>query len=255
MRILVTGAYGFIGSHIASTLHAAGHEIIAGVRRPDRHGRFAHWRSIQCDFACETHMEDWLPRLQGVDAVVVVVDSDRRDCKAFLQEFQALKIKMECRLIAFVLMLDHFHFVINPRDGNIREWTGALKSLTAKSLVKICPENWFVKANGEHQVWQESFKALPLWSNWMIWQKINYIHSNPLRAGLVKSTIDYRWSSFHSFYKEETEPLLQVDKEWSWPDDVQKLAKAMDQWEKEIERKGSKSGGKAALPDLQTDLD
>lgn len=158
-------------------------------------------------------------------------------CRAFLEEFQALKTRMECRLIAFVLMLDHFHFVINPRDGNIQEWTGALKSLTAKRLVKLCPEDSFVKTDGGHQVWQESFKALPLWSSWMIWQKINYIHSNPLKAGLVKSTADYKWSSFHSFYEGKTEPLLLVDREWSWPDDVQRLAKAMHEWEKEIEGK------------------
>ena len=173
-------------------------------------------------------------------------------CKAFLEEFQALKTKMECRLIAFVLMPDHFHFVINPRDGNIQEWTGALKSLSAKRLVKICPADWLVKNAEEHQVWQESFKALPLWSSWMIWQKINYVHANPLKAGLVKSTKDYRWSSFHSFYGQEIDPLLAVDKEWWWPDDVQKLAKAMYEWEKEVENKWQKErGGRATLPDLQ----
>ena len=120
-------------------------------------------------------------------------------CRAFFEEFQALKTKMECRLIAFVLMLDHFHLIINPRDGNIQEWTGALKSLTAKRLVKTCPSGWFIKGKDEHQVWQESFRALPLWSNWMIWQKINYIHSNPLKAGLVKATKDYRCQAFIRF--------------------------------------------------------
>ncbi len=70
MRILVTGAYGFIGSHIASALYVAGHEVIVAVRRPDTHGRFAHWPAITCDFARDTRMQDWLPRLQGVDAVV-----------------------------------------------------------------------------------------------------------------------------------------------------------------------------------------
>ncbi len=152
---------------------------------------------------------------------------------------------MECRLIAFVLMLDHFHLVVNPRDGNIQEWIGALKSLSAKNLVKICPDDWFLTIGSEHQVWQESFKALPLWSQWMIWQKINYIHSNPLKAGLVKSTADYRWSSFHAFYGKEVEPLFSIDNDWWWPDDVQKLAKAMGEWNEELEAKELKKRGQS----------
>jgi hypothetical protein len=35
---------------------------------------------------------------------------------------------------------------------------------------------------------------------WMIWQKINYIHANPVKADLVNSAKDYRWTSFHAFY-------------------------------------------------------
>jgi len=64
-------------------------------------------------------------------------------------------------------------------------------------------------------------------------QKINYIHNNPLKAGLVKSAADYRWSSFRSFYFGEAEPI-DVDKDWWWPDDVQKLAKAAAEWSAEM---------------------
>jgi REP-associated tyrosine transposase len=120
-------------------------------------------------------------------------------CCAFLEECQRLRVEMECKLIAFVVMPDHFHLIVNPRDGRIREWTGALKSLSAKRLIEIAPGSFIkdqVEPDGSrHQVWQESFKALPLWSDWMIWQKINYIHANPLRARLVKSAKYYRWST------------------------------------------------------------
>ncbi|MGI8884105.1 MAG: REP-associated tyrosine transposase [Pyrinomonadaceae bacterium] len=161
-------------------------------------------------------------------------------CSAFLEECQNLKIKRECKLIAFVLMPDHIHLIVNPRDGKIREWTGALKSLSAKRLTEIAPKDGFLKNESEQQVWQESFKDLPLWSNWMIWQKINYIHNNPLKAKLVDSAKDYRWSSFRSFYKMEAEEILQVDKEWWWADDVQKLKRAMAEWDKELEEKREK---------------
>jgi putative transposase len=166
-------------------------------------------------------------------------------CEAFFTQLVSMHQSIGFKLIAFVLMPDHFHLIVNPRDGKITEWTGALKSLTAKSLVKACPDHWFTKKNNEHQVWQESFKALPLWSNWMIWQKINYIHSNPIRAGLVKSTPDYRWSSFHSFYNQQTDLAVKPYLDWWWPDDVNKLARAMSEWNDELEQKFNEERGQS----------
>jgi len=154
-------------------------------------------------------------------------------CRAFLEECQLLKTTRESKLIAFVVMPDHFHLIVNPRDGKIREWTGALKSLSARRLIEIAPPNWFVKKlsnSFKHQVWQESFKALPLWSNWMIWQKINYIHANPVRANLADSAKDYPWTSFRAFYFEEDNVVLQVEKDC---EDIQKLERSMGELNKE----------------------
>ena len=60
----------------------------------------------------------------------------------------------------------------------------------------------------------------------MIWQKINYIHANPVKARFVKSARDYYWSSFGSFYSSGNSPIA-VDQEWWWPDDGEKLSAAM----------------------------
>ena len=94
-------------------------------------------------------------------------------------------------------MLDHFHFTLNPKDGDIQTSTGILKSLAAKRIVDAAPEESFWNGN-ENQVWQESFRSQTLWSGWMIRQKNDYIHANPIRAGLVNRTEDYRWSSYNS---------------------------------------------------------
>ena len=152
-------------------------------------------------------------------------------------------------------MPDHIHLIVNPEDGRIRDLTAALKSLSARSVIDGSTSFSFLReipdTDGSiHQVWQESFKAFPLWSEWLIWQKINYIHNNPLKSGLVKSARDYRWSSFSSFFFDESDPI-KVDKEWWWPGDVQKLAKAAAEWSAEM--KGKKedrrsSGGKPPFP-------
>jgi REP element-mobilizing transposase RayT len=72
-------------------------------------------------------------------------------------------------------MPDHFHLVSNPRDGSIREFIGQLKSLSAKRIVEVSRQSFRKIAEDGHQVWQESFKDMPLWSGWMIWQ--NQLHS------------------------------------------------------------------------------
>jgi putative transposase len=156
----------------------------------------------------------------------VPVFTDRACCNIFLQELHSLNQEWPSKLIAYVLMPDHFHLISNPRDGRIKEFVGALKSLSAKSIVSACKRFEFQTSADGHRVWQESFKALPLWSGWMIWQKINYIHANPLKAGLVKSAKDYPWSSFKSFYSQGDEPIP-VDHEWAWPEDAEKLSKAV----------------------------
>ena len=161
-----------------------------------------------------------------LDRVPIFTDSNV--CVAFLDELTSLNRKWPSRLIAYVLMPDHFHLIANPRDGRIREFIGELKSLSAKRIVKTSKRFRFHADVNGHHVWQQSFKAVPLWSGWMIWQKINYIHANPVRAGLVSSTKDYPWSSFHSFYS-QVESALAVDHDWCWEDDAEKLSRSVKQ--------------------------
>jgi putative transposase len=166
-------------------------------------------------------------------------------CEAFIKILSDLNQKWPSKLIAFVLMPDHLHLISNPSDGRIKEFTAALKSLAANRLIEVEHRFSFIRGGGPdadgaiHQVWQESFKAVPLWSGWMIRQKINYIHANPVKAGLVKSAKDYKWSSFRAFYNCGDEPLA-IDQDWWWPDDSEKLSKAMKElgwrtWEKRFE--------------------
>lgn len=70
-RVLVLGANGFIGSHLAAALSCNGWSVRAGARRPAQAARRApafEW--IEADFAKLTRPEAWAPLLDGVDAVV-----------------------------------------------------------------------------------------------------------------------------------------------------------------------------------------
>jgi REP element-mobilizing transposase RayT len=157
----------------------------------------------------------------------ITVFNQEACCQTFIETLATLLDEWPCKLIAYVLMPDHTHLIVNPKDGRIKEFTGQLKSLSAKAIIKAAHGIDFeLDSEGFFHVWQESFKAVPLWSAWMIWQKINYIHANPVKAGLVSSAKDYRWSSFQAFYSGGEEPL-KIDREWWWSDDSEKLSKAM----------------------------
>jgi len=71
MRILIIGAYGFIGSHVAAGLAARGHTIVAAGRDVAfGRKRFPHFEWVHCDLNKDLTAEAWLPRLANVDIVI-----------------------------------------------------------------------------------------------------------------------------------------------------------------------------------------
>ncbi len=74
MRILITGASGFIGSHLARALSEKGHHIVACVRCTEyAEQRWPEISVIMSDFSTDHSISDWIPRLQGIDAVINAV--------------------------------------------------------------------------------------------------------------------------------------------------------------------------------------
>ena len=57
-------------------------------------------------------------------------------CQTFIETLATLLDEWPCKLIAYVLMPDHTHLIVNPKDGRIKEFTGQLKSLSAKAIIK-----------------------------------------------------------------------------------------------------------------------
>ena len=71
MKVLLTGANGFIGRYLLAALVAAGHDVVPAVRRPGETDRLLRRpASIAVDLNRDTRPDDWLPRLAGIEAVV-----------------------------------------------------------------------------------------------------------------------------------------------------------------------------------------
>ena len=88
MKILITGASGFIGSHLVDAMTHAGHNVTACVR--NIHAAKHRWPGVQAeqsDFTRDHDESDWLPRLNGIDVVINAVGII---CETRQQTFDAL---------------------------------------------------------------------------------------------------------------------------------------------------------------------
>ncbi|MFZ1702580.1 MAG: transposase [Pyrinomonadaceae bacterium] len=122
-------------------------------------------------------------------------------------------------IFAYVIMLDHLHLVTDSRiksaevlrfiNGIIsRRVTDYLKAMDyAESLAKLRVsrknDDW------KYSLWDHHPDARLLWSEPMLWQRIQYTHLNPVRAGFVDHPNEWRWSSARIFHGRaiEAEPL------------------------------------------------
>ncbi|MEM9963844.1 MAG: NAD(P)H-binding protein [Asticcacaulis sp.] len=89
MKILITGANGFIGSALAAALQSDGHEIVRVVRPRKRlkpGPGVSETGVFEIDMVQATRPEDWFPLLDGVEAVINCVgtlqDSARDNTQA-----------------------------------------------------------------------------------------------------------------------------------------------------------------------------
>jgi uncharacterized protein YbjT (DUF2867 family) len=90
MRILICGASGFIGRHVARALAQRGHEVLHGVRDPVQHSALDANAVVKIDFAHDWTVEPWLEKLRGVDVVINAIGIMREDASA---SFEALHVK------------------------------------------------------------------------------------------------------------------------------------------------------------------
>ena len=127
-------------------------------------------------------------------------------------------------LFAYVIMLDHLH-LLTSRPSTTSEVLRMLKGISARRVINYLKENGYLgslakleheqrERNFKYSLWQTEKNVLPVFSEGMFMEKVNYIHQNPVRGGLVERAVDYRWSSarFWSGCRFEAEPLT-VDKD------------------------------------------
>ena len=118
-------------------------------------------------------------------------------------------------LYGYVIMSNHIHMIIQSNDGKLSDLLRDFKKFTAKTILEKIqsePESrreWMLERfklatkthsrNKNYQFWQYGNHAEEIFTEQFLWSKLDYIHMNPVRAGIVIKMDDYLYSSASNY--------------------------------------------------------
>jgi len=107
------------------------------------------------------------------------------------------------RIHAFCLMTNHVHLAIQIADISLSR---ILQNLSFRYTRWV---NWRQGKTGH--LFQGRYKAVLIDADTYLQELTRYIHLNPVRAGMVRETEKYPWSSYRAYLGLETIPWLTTD--------------------------------------------
>ncbi|MGB2803639.1 MAG: transposase [Candidatus Zixiibacteriota bacterium] len=110
-------------------------------------------------------------------------------------------------IAGYVLMPTHIHLLIFIEGSKLGAFMRDFKKFIAQKVIKD------LKGDGS-SVWMPRYDRVAIYSDNVLRQKLNYIHHNPVKTGLVRNAEDWQWSSARD-YASVSEGMIPVWKEWA----------------------------------------
>jgi len=155
----------------------------------------------------------WMPVFISADTCGVITSS-----LSYCRQNKGLKV------YAYVVMPTHFHAVVSTNDP--KELSGIIRDVkrhTSRELIRVLKEcGWHLplkvfraavpgeKGNSEYKVWQDAFHPKGIHTEETLRQKIEYVHFNPVRKGLVENASDWMYSSARN-YVSGMQTVMEID--------------------------------------------
>lgn len=142
-----------------------------------------------------------------------------------LQSFQFCRQKKGLLIGSYVVMSNHIHTIWTASQNNLSDILRDFKTYTSKAItasIETEPESrreWLLymfrffanrtNANEHFKVWTGDNHPEEITSDSFLKTKLNYIHANPVRAGLVTEPSQYLYSSAADY--EGRKGLIEID--------------------------------------------
>jgi len=137
-----------------------------------------------------------------------------RYCDILVQNLSFCQQHKNIDIFAYVIMPNHMHILVRRNEGLLSDWIRDYKSYTAKQIIESIAANqqesrkeWMMymfkyfanasKQNKEFMFWQKTNHPTEIFSASVMQQKVDHIHNNPLRSGIVTNAAYYKYSSLN----------------------------------------------------------
>ncbi len=133
----------------------------------------------------------------------------------FLENLQYCRTHKGLKVSAYVIMSNHIHLIIQSTVDKLSDTIRDLKSSSIKKFIATIhaePESrrdWLLymfefhtnrtNKNKDFKIWTNDNHPEAIYSNEFLLTKLNYIHENPVRAGLVIKPEEYVYSSASNY--------------------------------------------------------
>ena len=147
-------------------------------------------------------------------AVVGWVDVFSRECykEIFVNSLKYCQENKGLKLHAWVIMTNHVHLIVSSDTNKIENLVRDIKKYSSKQIIAAIQESktesrkewmlWLMERaakktsnDAKFQLWQPENHPIELSTQKIAWQKLDYIHYNPIEAGFVKKSSDWLYSS------------------------------------------------------------
>ena len=142
-------------------------------------------------------------------------------CDIVVRSFEYCRAQKALKIHGWVIMDNHFHAILS--GPNLSRTIGELRKFTAHEILRQLGaerRDWLLnqlgyfraahKQTSAHQIWQEGVHPQSLTTDEMMLQKLEYLHNNPGKRGLVASAEHWRYSSAHEWLPGAI-PVIRVD--------------------------------------------
>jgi REP-associated tyrosine transposase len=140
-------------------------------------------------------------------------------CKIITDSFNFCHANKNLRISAYVIMPTHLHAIVFDSAWDAKRLEQTLidmRKFTGRRLIEYSFEHGppsfreVFKANAgddrQHRCWQPTRHPEAITSEWFWKQKLDYLHLNPCRKGLVKRAAEWRFSSAGYYASDGVEP-------------------------------------------------